>query len=1686
MVTFQPSPGSRSASRHSRHRCRVRRVYARWTTTALARALVLVWLVPTCDAAWAARDQPWPPEVFLDQVVAVETALRIVTVLDDPDTRREPSPRLLSPAERRVFDIALESGRAPLALDDECDDEAFATRTGDALVEHIRSTPRHCISRLFSQASTRFDAFRKQNIIDVARTTRPLAVAYDGTNSNNIAELFLFLRAGFYVWYYEGDELDWTLPDDEVTNAVAGALDAFTDNTHFYDETEEHVQDVLREGVAFMDSSELQARYLAETKSWLRLWRPALLDVAGLDRALNRFLVLLYRGHFQETFVDATADDIELVEILRDFALDDWMLDTDAEYLAANAGRELARFSQYGDASIYPAARDAIKAILERYDMDGEGEQIWIATAAGAVFYDDCEVYGICGFEAEMEASVLAIRHGCGDTVTIRAQNLEPYDLDKACALLDAQQAYFHRRLRTGDTPVPDDLNSSLEVVVFADSTDYGTYSTVFFGNDTNNGGIYLEGDPSDPGNTARIIAYVATWLDDRPVWNLEHEHVHYLDGRFNLHGSFRDYQVATHHTVWWAEGLAEYISMRNDNPTAVDIGRTGDVKLSEVFPVVYGDGSTMVYRWSYLAVRFMFERHRDVVDTLLGYVRTGDYDAYRTHLIEEVGTAYDSRWAAWLRDVPATGDATPDLAELPRRLALEEGSASTYGIALAAEPTGDVEIDIAVEGVDLAVEPTSMTFSPAGWATSKIVRVTAPEDDNVVHDTATLLHTASGGGYDTVRALVAVAVADNAPTISFVDASVPVKEGGTAVLGVMIGRALESATTFGYRVGPDRDAATHDADAADHDATDGEATIPAGETTAPIEIRVRDDEEIEPAREILAVSLDPSTVTGFALRGIRATVIIEEGVCDRTPGVREVLRNGRPCEAVTDTNLADEHFLQLGGRLQGTLRTGDFRGLTGVSDLRLYDNRLRVLPPGLFSDMGSLTWLLLYSNELVELLPGAFDGAVSLERLELAHNDLPELPVNLFRGIGGLTRLELRANPGAPFTLTLDWYRLGARTVVATVRTGAPFDMGADVSAVGGTLSEDKVVVPAGAIASQLIMVTPDGTNPVRVAFDTVPAVPEDDCFGYPCFDGLATATGPSLEIADDVEPADLPPSYVVPAGVAGRITLADLFPGIVGDTVGYRVSCSDPSLLGVRIDKGELVLSPRAAGAAVVSVTATEAGETSIVHFLVTIAEPVRTSLPYFPSASDASGRQGFLRVVNRNGGRGAVGIDVVDDDGAPAGSLTLSVGPGEAVHINSEDMEHGNGPKGLFGGAESDQGAWRLGLASVPGIEILSFIRTSDGLLASMHDVAPSAENVRRVAIFNPGSNTAQASLLRLANPSAEAATATIRGTDDKGEPGGEVSATIPAHGSLTVSAHDLESGAAYGLSGALGDGAGKWRLDIESALPVQVMSLLSSPTGHLTNLSTAPSNRLDAAHSVPLFPSASDPSGRSGFVRLVNHSDVEGEVTIHAFDEAGGEYGPVRLTVAPLETVHFNSNDLESGNPEKGLAGSTGSGEGDWRLEVSSEANIEVLSYIRTTDGFLTSMHDLVPKGARDHRIHIFNPGKNTNQVSRLRLINVGAEAAEVTVAGIDDAGASSPSARATVPAGTVKSFTAAELETGTSDLEGALGTGVGKWQLTVESVPPIMVMSLLESPTGHLTNLSTAPPSPRQSSVSMDD
>ena len=234
-----------------------------------------------------------------------------------------------------------------------------------------------------------------------------------------------------------------------------------------------------------------------------------------------------------------------------------------------------------------------------------------------------------------------------------------------------------------------------------------------------------------------------------------------------------------------------------------------------------------------------------------------------------------------------------------------------------------------------------------------------------------------------------------------------------------------------------------------------------------------------------------------------------------------------------------------------------------------------------------------------------------------------------------------------------------------------------------------------------------------------------------------------------------------------------------------------------------------------------------------------------------------------------------------------------------------------------------------------------------------------------------------------------------------------------------------------------------------------------------------------HTLPLV--LPDGSTNQGFVRIINRSDSAGTVTIHAIDDNSERFGPITFNLAANATKHFNSEDLEQGNADKGLSSGLGNGEGDWRLELATELDIEPLAYIRTSDGFLASVHDVVRTvevgGETVHRVPIFNPGSNRNQVSSLRLVNLTDSGVDVTIRGRDDAGQPAPggggAVRLALPANGARRISAQQLESGAAGFAGRFGNGTGKWELFVTADGAIEVMSLMQTPTGHLTDLSVS-------------
>ena len=351
---------------------------------------------------------------------------------------------------------------------------------------------------------------------------------------------------------------------------------------------------------------------------------------------------------------------------------------------------------------------------------------------------------------------------------------------------------------------------------------------------------------------------------------------------------------------------------------------------------------------------------------------------------------------------------------------------------------------------------------------------------------------------------------------------------------------------------------------------------------------------------------------------------------------------------------------------------------------------------------------------------------------------------------------------------------------------------------------------------------------------------------------------------------------------------------------------------------------------------------------------ASSSRAHAPLLPSASNPL-REGLVRIVNPSAQSGEVRIVAIDDAGRRGAPVTLDLGAGASAQFTSRDLEWGNAALGLIGSTGSGTGDWRLEVSSGLDIEVLPYVRSHDGMLHAMGDVAPVVNDVHRVALFNPADSPDAASRLRLTNRGGQALRADITGIDDTGaSPGGMVSVEIGTDASVLLTAAELEAGGSN-LLGALGDGEGQWRLDIASEGDLAVMNLVETSDGHLTNLSNATATSVPAreAHVVDRFPSSSDLSNEQGVVRIVNGTGSAASVRIEPNDSTGWRYyAPLTLTLGANAAANLGTWDLELGNAAKGLSGGAGPGAGGaWRLAISSDSDIEVLTYVRAPNGLL---------------------------------------------------------------------------------------------------------------------------------------
>ncbi|MFH8723996.1 M9 family metallopeptidase [Streptomyces termitum] len=704
----------------------------RLLTAAVASCLAIGMLAPMSQAATPAAPAPKAPARVATAPAPQPAAVPAPETLEaDRATGSVPAaerPPVLGTAAKPLSPRARTAAAA-------CNVQDFTNRTGSALVQLVKATDANCFGELFQlTGANAYGAFREAQMVTVADALRANAAAYPGDNSTSTYQLVLFLRAGYYVQWYNSSDVGTYGP--ALTTAIRGALDGFFNNPRSRDVTTANAG-TLSETVTLIDSAQENVRYLPVVKRLLTDYDAGTYNgVDGMPVAVNNVFTVLFRGHQTDGFLAAVQADPSLLDTLAAFvSRNKALLGGTHSYLPYNGARELGRFIQY------PSLRAKLKPLMSglaaQTSPSGNTAYLLAALAEMVDAYDPSAAadYGTAGALDRLRAGILPTTHTCSTSIRVRAQQVTAENLAAICDSLLKQDAYFHAVARDSG-PVADDHNTTIEVVVFNQRYDYQVFAAAFYGIDTDNGGMYLEGNPAVQGNLPRFLAYEDTRvLPDFQVWNLNHEYTHYLDGRFNMYGDFGA-GVSTP-TIWWIEGFAEYVSYsyrKLPYDAAISAAGLHTYKLSTLFDTTYENTNTeRTYRWGYLAVRYMLEKHRSDLDAVLAKYRTGDWNGARTLLKNTIGTRYDADFDTWLTACAAGACATtpdpgpgPSLPECPgadpRQLGQNcsrgnlAATAGNYSYHYLYVPAGTAQLTITTAG---GTGNADLYYNASNWATT-------------------------------------------------------------------------------------------------------------------------------------------------------------------------------------------------------------------------------------------------------------------------------------------------------------------------------------------------------------------------------------------------------------------------------------------------------------------------------------------------------------------------------------------------------------------------------------------------------------------------------------------------------------------------------------------------------------------------------------------------------------------------------------------------------------------------------------------------------------------------------------------------------------------------------------------------------------------------------------------------------
>ena len=225
------------------------------------------------------------------------------------------------------------------------------------------------------------------------------------------------------------------------------------------------------------------------------------------------------------------------------------------------------------------------------------------------------------------------------------------------------------------------------------------------------------------------------------------------------------------------------------------------------------------------------------------------------------------------------TDDDQAGITVAPTALIILEGTTTTYTVALDSEPTGDVTVTVnnPSDNTDITADQSSLTFTPATWNVPQTVTLTAAQDGDDAHETATVTHdaasTADSDYHQIATPSLAIILTDDAPdsvAVSFQQTSYTAAEGGTAEITVELDLDPERTITI-----PLSHAGRSGATSSDYSGVPTTITFHSGDTLQSFTVTATDD-TYDDDDETVRISL--GTLPAHAAPGANTEAIVYIG----------------------------------------------------------------------------------------------------------------------------------------------------------------------------------------------------------------------------------------------------------------------------------------------------------------------------------------------------------------------------------------------------------------------------------------------------------------------------------------------------------------------------------------------------------------------------------------------------------------------------------------------------------------------------------------------------------------------------------------------------------------------------------------------------------------------------------------